>query len=321
MEHIGRLYLPRRVKRLCPRPRTDVPRARATATPARVRLRICYGPAQQGGGPHIVAQQVCARCQVVPNQRRMSRLGVTGGRMLVALVLLVATGIGLALPAQAAACWPAGPRCSDHQLPLGPADPPNPQPGPEQTRAVVTRVDLVWLCTKEGEAARRDFTDEIGRGWCTKAKNGAPMFELVTKTGGDFSFGIRVEINRTSGTGPVTVGPFWAYDRDGPASGEILGKTPSMVKFAEGQTAKIAGFEFSVKCKDPDGDGLLGDGPPDKVNTGLVFGGSQGNEGESHEGDKPWFPFKKPDPAEVNVTAGHDKITNVSSNEFLILCV
>jgi hypothetical protein len=272
--------------------------------------------------PHIVAQQVCARCQDVPNQLQKSRrLRVTSGRMLLAIVLLVATGIGLALPAQAAQCWPAGPYCTGHRLPPGPEEPLNPQPGPEQTQAVVTRVDLVWLCAEGRGEARRDFTDEIGRGWCTKAKNGAPMFELVTKKGGDFSFGIRVEIHRTSGTGPVTVGPFWAYDKDGPASGEILGEIPAMVKFAEDQTAKIAGFEFSVKCKDPDGDGLLGDGPPDKVSTGLVFGGSQGNEGESHEGDKPWFPFKKPDPAEVNVTASRNKITNVSSNEFLFLCV
>ena len=250
----------------------------------------------------------------------MSRLHGASGRMLLAIVLLLATGIGLALPAQAASCWPAGPHCSNHRLPPGPDDPPNVQVGPEPTRAVVTRVDLIWLCA-EGEEARRDFTDEIGRGWCTKAKDGRSVFELVTKQGGDFSFGIRVEIHRTSGTGPVTVGPFWTYDKDGPASGEILGNAPAMVDFAEGQTAKIAGFEFSLKCRDPDGDGLLGDGPPDNVSTGLVFGGDLGNEGESHEGDKPWLPVKQLDPAEVNVTAGRDKITNVSSNEFLVLCV
>jgi hypothetical protein len=262
------------------------------------------------------------------NQLWMSRLRVASGRLLLACGLLLATSTELALPAQAEPCWSATPDCSDRGTPPSHEASPNPQPSSgSAAAAVVTRVDLVWLCAEaEDERLHRDFTDVIGRGWCTKAKDGTPAFQLATKKNNDpdpngFSFGIRVEINRASGSGPVTVGPFWAYDKDGPTSGEILGNTPVMVTFAEGETAKIAGFEFWVKCKDPDGDGLLGDGPPNNVATGLVFGGSQGNEGNSHEGDKPWFPFKQPDPAEVNVTAAHDHPTKVSSNEFSVLCV
>lgn len=260
-------------------------------------------------------------------QLRMRRVGVTSGRVLLALGLLVATSTELALPAQAEPCWSTGPDCSDQGLPPAQRDQPNPQPSPGSAGAVVTRVDLVRLCAEsEDRRAHRDFTDEIGRGWCTKAKDGTPAFQLVTKKANDpdptgFSFGLRIEINRVSGSGPVTVGPFWAYDKDGPSSGEILGDTPAMVTFAEGQTTKISGFEFWVKCKDPDGDGLLGDGPPNNVTTGLVFGGVVGTEGNSHEGDKPWFPFRKPDPAEVNVTTTRDHPTKVSSNEFSVLCV
>jgi hypothetical protein len=259
-------------------------------------------------------------------QLRMRRVRVTSGRMLLALGLLLATSTELALPAQAEPCSSTGPDCSDQGLPPGHQDQPNPQLSSGSTKAVVTRVDLVWLCAEaEDRRVHRDFTDEIGRGWCTKAKDGTPLFQLVTKKDNDpdptgFSFGLRIEINRVSGSGPVTVGPFWAYDKDGPTAGEILGETPAMVTFVEGQTSKISGFEFWVKCKDPDGDGLLGDGPPNNVTTGLVFGGSVGNEGNSHEGDKPWFPFRKPDPAEINVTTKHDHPTKVSSNEFLTLC-
>jgi hypothetical protein len=261
------------------------------------------------------------------NQLRMRRVRVTSGRTLLALGLLLATSTELALPAQAEPCWSGAPDCSDQGLPPGHGDQPNPPPSSGSTGAVVTRVDLVWLCAEaEDQRAHRDFTDEIGRGWCTKAKDGTSMFQQVTKKDNDpdplgFSFGLRIEINRVSGSGPVTVGPFWAYDKDGPTSGEILGDTPAMVTFAEGQTAKISGFEFWVKCKDPDGDGLLGDGPPNNVTTGLVFGGIQGNEGNSHEGDKPWFPFKQPDPAEVNLTTARDHPRKVSNNEFLVLCV
>jgi hypothetical protein len=257
----------------------------------------------------------------------MRRARVTGGRTLLALGLLLATSTGLALPAQAEPCWSTARDCSDQGLPPGHGHQPNSPPSSGSTGAVVTRVDLVWLCAEaEDQRAHRDFTDEIGRGWCTKAKDGTPVFHLVTKKDNDpdqlgFSFGLRIEINRASGSGPVTVGPFWAYDKDGPTSGEILGDTPAMVTFAEGQTAKISGFEFWVKCKDPDGDGLLGDGPPNNVTTGLVFGGNQGNEGNSHEGDKPWFPFKQPDPAEVNLATTRDHPTKVSNNEFLALCV
>jgi hypothetical protein len=260
-------------------------------------------------------------------QLRMSRLCLTSGRMLLALSLMLAAGTEFAVPAQAAPCWSADSDCTDHGIPPSHDDRPNPRPGSGSPGVVVKRVDLVWLCAEaDDKQARPDFTDAIGRGWCTKAKDGTPLFQLVTKKDNDpdplgFPFGIRIEINRTSGTGPVTVGPFWAYDKDGPQSGEILGNTPVMVKFAEGETAKIAAFEFWVKCKDPDGDGLLGDDLPNNVTTGLVFGGSLGNEGNSHEGDKPWFPFKQPDPAEVNVTTDHDKPTKVSSNEFSVLCI
>jgi hypothetical protein len=263
------------------------------------------------------------------SQLRTSRLRVAGGRMLLVFGLLLATGTALALPAQAAPCWSADPDCSGsgHGSPPGHQDRPDPQPIEASPGVQVTRVDLVWLCAEaDDKQARPDFTDEIGRGWCTKAKDGTPLLQLVTKKDNDpdptgFPFGIRIEVNRVSGSGPFTVGPFWLYDKDGPKSGEILGNAPVMVKFAEGQTSKIAGFEFWVKCKDPDGDGLLGDGPPTNVTTGLVFGGILGNEGNSHEGDKPWFPLKKPDPAEINVTADHDIPTKVSSNEFSVLCV
>jgi hypothetical protein len=257
----------------------------------------------------------------------MSRLRVVSGRILLAVGLLLATGTELAVPAQAAPCWSADPDCSEQGLPSGHEERLNSQPSAGSPGAVVTRVDLVWLCADaDDKQARPDFTDPIGRGWCTKAKDGTSFFQLVTKKDNDpdplgFSFGMRIEINRVGTTGPVTVGPFWAYDKDGPTSGEILGRTPAMVNFAAGETAKIAAFEFWVKCKDPDGDGLLGDDLPNSVSTGLVFGGSLGTEGNSHEGDKPWFPFKKPDPAEVNVTTDHDRPTKVSTNEFSVLCV
>jgi hypothetical protein len=120
-----------------------------------------------------------------------------------------------------------------------------------------------------------------------------------------------ISIERTSGTGAVTMGPFWLWERDGVLwPGNFLSFVPT-VTFAPGATTAVVTMKLA--CDFNGGD------YPTVTGTATTTPAGAPNDPNSGEGSVGFLGFGE-DPAEVSVSLGPVGTKDPVSNELSIRC-
>jgi hypothetical protein len=211
-------------------------------------------------------------------------------RRLAALVAVALTTLVLAAPAAVAV-----PECDvPEPPPICTGDPkpkPKPKPGPPATTARLLDVQL------SGPAFIL---------WTQPHPPGA-----ISSRSPERNYTALISIERTSGTGPVTMGPFWLWERDGSLyAGNFLSFVPT-VTFAPGATTAVVTMKLA--CDFNGGD------YPTVTGTATTTPAGAPNDPNSYEGSVGFLGFGE-DPAEVSVSLGPVGTKNPVSNELSIRC-
>ncbi|WP_461022706.1 hypothetical protein [Thalassiella azotivora] len=224
------------------------------------------------------------------------RNAFVGTRRRLGLAAAGMTGLALVAAGTTAAPATAIPLCDVPEPPpvCDPFPDPEPDPSPSPTPTPVTRAELVGV-----------------------QLNGQRSIYIQGAYGYAQTYSARIEIRRTSGTGPVTLGPFWLWERDGSLSNgdflnrmgdSYLGDGTGYVTFAPGETVKY--LYGRLNCK---GDAAR---PDESTVFGVNPGGAEVSSGEGYDH---WI--LGINPAEVNVHWGVPGAPRDVSNELSVRCI